>query len=154
MSGSPSSPALLVLLGLLLGLAPPPTAHAQSAPDTALEHDATLERIGRVEHPPIDEMSGIVRSRWQENVWWVHNDSGDEPRLFAIDSTGTVHVAPWHAGDSRPCSAMERLSPSYCSSAKSGIASVYWPVSIPSSSIGSECLLKRYPLIISASERN
>jgi len=44
-------------------------------------------------------MSGIVRSRWQEHVWWVHNDSGDEPRLFAIDSTGAVHVAPWHAGD-------------------------------------------------------
>ncbi|PSQ80047.1 MAG: hypothetical protein BRD40_04865 [Bacteroidetes bacterium QS_1_65_9] len=44
-------------------------------------------------------MSGIVRSRWQENVWWVHNDSGDEPRLFAIDSTGSVHVAPWHTDD-------------------------------------------------------
>ena len=44
-------------------------------------------------------MSGIVRSRWQENVWWVHNDSGDGPRIFAIDSTGAVHVAPWHKSD-------------------------------------------------------
>jgi hypothetical protein len=44
-------------------------------------------------------MSGIVRSRWQENVWWVHNDSGDGPRIFAIDSTGAVHVAPWHESD-------------------------------------------------------
>jgi hypothetical protein len=50
-------------------------------------------------HPPLDEISGLVRSRWQENVWWVHNDSGDDPRLFAIDSTGAVHVAPWHTGD-------------------------------------------------------
>jgi len=58
-----------------------------------------LVQVGTAEHPPVDETSGIVRSRWQENVWWVHNDSGDEPRLFAIDSTGAVHVAPWHAGD-------------------------------------------------------
>ncbi|WP_233992729.1 hypothetical protein [Salinibacter altiplanensis] len=32
-------------------------------------------------------------------MWWVHNDSGDSPRIFAIDSTGSVHMAPWHAGD-------------------------------------------------------
>ncbi len=64
------------------------------APDSA-----ALTHAGRVTHSPVDEMSGIVRSRWQENVWWVHNDSGDAPRIFAIDSTGAVHVAPWHAGD-------------------------------------------------------
>lgn len=58
-----------------------------------------LEQTGFVAHSPIDEISGIVRSRWQENVWWVHNDSGDEPRIFAIDSTGSVHVAPWHADE-------------------------------------------------------
>lgn len=58
-----------------------------------------LQRAGRVEHPPVDEMSGIVKSPWQDNVWWVHNDSGDEPRIFAIDSTGSVHAAPWHADD-------------------------------------------------------
>lgn len=54
-----------------------------------------LTRRDSVVHPPVDEMSGIVRSRWQDNVWWVHNDSGDEPRLFPIDSTGSVHVPPW-----------------------------------------------------------
>lgn len=70
-----------------------PTGFAQS------EAGPALTRVGEVKHPPVDEMSGIVRSRWQENVWWVHNDSGDSPRLFAIDSTGSVHVAPWHASD-------------------------------------------------------
>jgi hypothetical protein len=40
-------------------------------------------------------MSGIVKSPQFENVWWVHNDSGDEPRLFAVDSTGHVPLAPW-----------------------------------------------------------
>ncbi len=67
--------------------------YAQSPDSTQLIH------VGEVGHAPIAEMSGIVRSRWQENVWWVHNDSGDRPRLFAIDSTGAVHVAPWHTGD-------------------------------------------------------
>jgi hypothetical protein len=43
-------------------------------------------------------MSGIVKSRRYENVWWVHNDSGDRPRLFAIDSVGAAHLAPWRDG--------------------------------------------------------
>lgn len=40
----------------------------------------------------IDEMSGIVKSERFEDVYWVHNDSGDMPRLFAIDSNGQVIV--------------------------------------------------------------
>lgn len=78
---------------ILLTVGLPRPGDAQS-PDSTV-----LNRTGRVAHTLIDETSGIVRSRWQENVWWVHNDSGDRPRLFAIDSTGAVHVAPWHAGD-------------------------------------------------------
>jgi hypothetical protein len=78
---------------MIITLLVSPNAQAQST------ERSQLRTIGQVQYPPIDEMSGIVRSRWQENVWWVHNDSGDEPRLFAIDSTGAVHVAPWHAGD-------------------------------------------------------
>lgn len=57
--------------------------------------DVSLRQVGRVEHPPVREMSGIVRSRRYDNVWWVHNDSGDRPRLFAVDSTGGVRLAPW-----------------------------------------------------------
>ncbi len=78
---------------ILLTVGLPRPGDAQS-PDSTV-----LNRTGRVAHTLIDETSGIVRSRWQENVWWVHNDSGDAPRIFAIDSTGAVHVAPWHAGD-------------------------------------------------------
>ena len=78
---------LWVALGLLVLL--PGFAQAQSGAGW------TLSQVGRVAHPPIDEMSGIARSPQFENVWWVHNDSGDAPRLFAIDSTGAVHLAPW-----------------------------------------------------------
>jgi len=34
------------------------------------------------------ELSGIVRSKSNKNVFWVQNDSGDQPRVFAIDSLG------------------------------------------------------------------
>jgi hypothetical protein len=74
-------------------------AHAQETPASPRPDPPRLDARGRVAHAPIDEISGMVRSRWQDNVWWVHNDSGDSPRLFAIDSTGAVHRAPWSAGD-------------------------------------------------------
>jgi hypothetical protein len=37
---------------------------------------------------PISEMSGIVKSRRRDNLYWVHNDSGDSARIFAIDGEG------------------------------------------------------------------
>ncbi len=37
------------------------------------------------------EISGIVRSRSHKNVFWIHNDSGDQPRVFAIDSLGKFY---------------------------------------------------------------
>lgn len=51
------------------------------------------ERIASIEHPEADEVSGIVASRKHPGVFWVHNDSGDRPRLFAIRSDGRL-VAP------------------------------------------------------------
>lgn len=47
-----------------------------------------LEPEGRVRAQPVSEMSGIVKSRTRDNVYWVHNDSGDSARIFAIDSEG------------------------------------------------------------------
>ncbi|MFT3704558.1 MAG: hypothetical protein QM802_19485 [Agriterribacter sp.] len=37
------------------------------------------------------ELSGIVKSRSDNNVFWIHNDSGDKPRVFAIDSLGRFY---------------------------------------------------------------
>jgi len=42
----------------------------------------------RVVAGPIDELSGIAKSRRHPGVYWTHNDSGDHPRLFAIDAAG------------------------------------------------------------------
>jgi hypothetical protein len=54
-----------------------------------------LQAIARVNHPPIAEMSGIVKSRRYAGVYWVHNDSGDSARIFAIGLDGKP-IIPEH----------------------------------------------------------
>jgi hypothetical protein len=39
-------------------------------------------------NPEISECSGIVASRTHPGTYWVHNDSGDGPRIFAVDAVG------------------------------------------------------------------
>lgn len=43
---------------------------------------------GKVASDSIDELSGAVASRRSPGVLWVHNDSGDDARVFAIDLAG------------------------------------------------------------------
>lgn len=43
--------------------------------------------LGQIESREIVEASGIVASRQNRDVFWVHND-GDDGRLFALSSTG------------------------------------------------------------------
>jgi hypothetical protein len=51
-----------------------------------------VKLITKVAHRPVKEMSGIVKSRRYKDVWWVHNDSGDQARLFAINSKGQLII--------------------------------------------------------------
>ena len=55
---------------------------------------AAVERIGRLDHPALSEVSGIVKSRAGE-FYWVHNDSGDDARLFAINAAGAPLWPPY-----------------------------------------------------------
>jgi hypothetical protein len=50
--------------------------------------------IAQIAHPPLDEISGIARSSWP-GIYWVHNDSGDTARIFAIDLAGEVVIPPF-----------------------------------------------------------
>ncbi len=50
----------------------------------------TMERLGRLEEPAILEASGIVRSRKHPGIFWVHNDSGNPPVLFAVKRDGQL----------------------------------------------------------------
>ena len=53
-----------------------------------------LERVGHLAHEALGEVSGIVKSA-RGDFYWVHNDSGDSPRLFAIDAQGTPLKPPY-----------------------------------------------------------
>ncbi len=48
------------------------------------------ELLGTITDKRLTEISGITASRRADNVWWVHNDSGDLPRIFAVNSKGDV----------------------------------------------------------------
>ncbi len=44
--------------------------------------------LGRISSSDITESSGIAASKCQDDVFWTHNDSGDEAFIYAINSTG------------------------------------------------------------------
>lgn len=50
--------------------------------------------IGAIRSPDITESSGLAASRCQQGVYWTHNDSGDDPLIYAIDRSGS-HLGTW-----------------------------------------------------------
>lgn len=44
--------------------------------------------IARLDDASIDESSGLVASRRNPDLFWTHNDSGDDPLVFAFDRKG------------------------------------------------------------------
>ncbi len=46
------------------------------------------EVIGTIKSGEITESSGLVASKCQENIFWTHNDSGDDAFVFAINPKG------------------------------------------------------------------
>lgn len=75
-------------------VAPTATAPAQDLVSTspvdlpACPTFTASRRVGTIENPEIVEASGVVVSRDQPGVLWVHNDSGDRPRVFATNDHG------------------------------------------------------------------
>ena len=47
-------------------------------------------KVGQIRSPLITEASGLVVSRRNPGVLWVHNDSGDGPFVYAIDPMGDL----------------------------------------------------------------
>lgn len=47
---------------------------------------------GILDSPEIDEASGIASSKVNRGMFWIHNDSGDEARIFLIDNKGHLKV--------------------------------------------------------------
>jgi hypothetical protein len=55
-----------------------------------VERQSPLELLGTLDRQRIPEASGIVKSRRYPEVFWVHNDSGNPPLLFAIRRDGRI----------------------------------------------------------------
>jgi len=72
----PSSLRILFVLTLISSL------HAQDV-------------LCKVKHKDIDEQSAIVKSQTYDNVFWVCNDSGNEPYLFPLTEKGKMIVPDW-----------------------------------------------------------
>ena len=49
-----------------------------------------LDRVGTLADPAIREASGIVASHQHPGIFWVHNDSGNAPELFAVRLSGEL----------------------------------------------------------------
>lgn len=75
----------LILVFLNIGLANAQKLKLPSRKPEVLKAKYELDYWGKM------EFSGIVKSRSDKNVFWIQNDSGDQPRVFAIDSTGNFY---------------------------------------------------------------
>ncbi len=48
------------------------------------------KQLGTITDKSLAEISGLSASRFSPGVYWVHNDSGDKARLYAIDAKGKL----------------------------------------------------------------
>ncbi len=67
---------------------PPPPPPKPPVLAAACAHTLAVSIPGTVASPSVAEASGIAASWRVDGVWWVHNDSGDSARVFAIGSDG------------------------------------------------------------------
>lgn len=56
--------------------------------------------VGKIESNEINESSGIAASKCQPDVFWTHNDSGDDAFIFAINSKGEK-LGTWKVSDAK-----------------------------------------------------
>ncbi|MBC7645333.1 MAG: hypothetical protein H7123_09405, partial [Thermoleophilia bacterium] len=82
--GTPSA----VIHDSLLG----PGVHVWHPPLKAHRHAIATAPVvvGRTSDPRLTEISGVVASATRPDTYWVHNDSGDSPRVFSLNEHGDV----------------------------------------------------------------
>ncbi|HEY1871254.1 MAG TPA: hypothetical protein VGG71_09360 [Chitinophagaceae bacterium] len=81
------------------------------------KHLARQQRVsGRLQDKAMDEISGIAASSLRPDIFYVHNDSGDTSRIFAITPEGKVVRVIYFKGDPQ-----ERLGVADCEDIAVGI---------------------------------
>ncbi len=69
-----------------------------SIPIWAAAESSPAVKLLDIDSPLLSEMSGLAKSRRYPEVYWAHNDSGDEARLFPLDASGRL-LMPHFLGD-------------------------------------------------------
>jgi hypothetical protein len=75
-------------------LTTPVAAGDAPAAETAVSDGSQVLQLGRgrpLGAGPATENSGIVKSRQWPDLYWMHNDSGDEPRIYPVHRDGSVY---------------------------------------------------------------
>lgn len=67
---------------------PPPPPPKPAVLAAACAHTLVTSTPGTIASTALAETSGIAASRRVSGVWWVHNDSGDTARVFAVGTDG------------------------------------------------------------------
>lgn len=86
----------VVVAGVAIGVffafraAEAPTGDPEGAVALGLCGPTRTEVAGTIADPALIEVSGLVASRHQPDVLWVHNDSGDAARVYAIGTNGSA----------------------------------------------------------------
>ena len=83
--------AILVVGSVSLSIADAQTPAPQAPIELPKVAPLRLEHGKPLGVGPAKENSGIVKSRQWPDVFWMHNDSGDEPRVYAVRRDGTVY---------------------------------------------------------------
>ncbi len=76
--------------------------HLEAAARLPLPKRDYVERVlvAKLDPTAAKEISGLVRSRKQPGIYWFINDSGDAPRVYAVDDRGQMRT---HSeGESQP----------------------------------------------------
>ena len=80
--------AVLVVALAVSACLPPPPPPKPPVLAAACAHTLVASIPGAIASSSLSETSGIAASRRVDGVWWVHNDSGDSARVFAIGNDG------------------------------------------------------------------
>src|ERR1700712_1998944 len=68
------------------------------------EHHYSAQKLnipGRLQDKAMNEISGIAASGIHKGIYYVHNDSGDTSRFFAITPEGKIKSVIYYKGDPR-----------------------------------------------------
>ena len=113
---------LLVLLGGSAGACATPS-DARVIADTLGAEPANVRRVRVQARKELVENSGLARSVAQPGIIFTINDSGNEPLLFALDTTGAdrgvwrirgARNTDWESVSVGPCGAPGRAGPNEC----------------------------------------